>query len=112
MDGDCSCGVTHRQSSAVSRAQILATYDYVDDGDPSVRLTEFVERRDEATSPPLVSAEQGSLLPAAGAALLGAKTGDGKTTSRLGTGSLFEQFIVVGDGLPVSRGSASKLDVA
>ncbi len=50
------------------------------DVDPTVTLAESIARKDETTSPPLIAATQGTLLPAAGTAILAAKTGDGKTT--------------------------------
>ena len=48
--------------------------------DPTVTLREFIDRRDETAAEPLIMTAQGSLLPAGGAAILAAKTGDGKTT--------------------------------
>lgn len=54
-----------------------------DDVSPSVTVREFVARRDENASEAIVEADQGKLLPAAGLAILAAKTGDGKTTLTL-----------------------------
>jgi hypothetical protein len=49
--------------------------------DPTVTFAEFVERRDENAAEPLIqTSEQGTMLPAAGLAMLSAKVHDGKTT--------------------------------
>lgn len=50
-----------------------------DRADPTVTFAEFVARAD-ATRDPIVTGEQGTMLPAGGLAILAAKTGDGKTT--------------------------------
>jgi hypothetical protein len=48
--------------------------------DPTVTFTEFVANRDENTAEPLIAADEGTLLPAGGLAILAAKVHDGKTT--------------------------------
>lgn len=48
--------------------------------DPTVTLEEFVARRPDEATPPLVECEQGSVLPAAGLGLAAGKTSSGKTT--------------------------------
>lgn len=48
--------------------------------DPTVTFAEFVADRDENTADPLIAAEEGTLLPAGGLAILAAKVHDGKTT--------------------------------
>jgi hypothetical protein len=48
--------------------------------DPTVTFTEFVARQDETSREPLITTEQGTVLPAGGLALLGATTSHGKTT--------------------------------
>jgi hypothetical protein len=52
-----------------------------DIGDPTVTFDEFVARRDEGASQPLVSSpDHGTLLPVGGLAILAARVHDGKTT--------------------------------
>jgi hypothetical protein len=49
--------------------------------DPTVTFAEFVANRDENAAEPLIAtAEEGTILPPGGLAILSAKTGDGKTT--------------------------------
>jgi Primase C terminal 1 (PriCT-1)/AAA domain len=56
------------------------TVDTDDARDPTCTFTEFVAHKDEMAQDPLISAEQGTLLPAGGLAILAATTGHGKTT--------------------------------
>ena len=50
------------------------------DADPTVTFAEFVASKDETSGEPLITAEQGTVLPPGGLVILAAKTGDGKTT--------------------------------
>ncbi len=50
------------------------------DDDPSVTVAEFVARVDETQADPLIASEHGTMLPAAGLAILAGKSDDGKTT--------------------------------
>ena len=48
--------------------------------DPTVTLHEFVARKDESAHGPLVTAEQGTIVAAAGLVIFAARTAEGKTT--------------------------------
>jgi hypothetical protein len=55
----------------------------VEPDDPTVTYTEFVARRDENQTEPLVTCEQGAVLTPGALAFLVGKTGGGKTTNAL-----------------------------